>query len=81
MAFAGEAAGTVAPAHRVAALGLEMEITPCAACNERRLHTAAEWAEFHDFSALKAAAGERAGERSAYSLAAAPAGNTNATPE
>ena len=43
------------------------------------MHTAAEWAEFHDFSALKAAAGERAGERSAYSLAAAPAWKVQAT--
>ena len=25
-------------------------MTPCDACNERRLHTAAEWSEFHEFA-------------------------------
>jgi len=25
-------------------------MTPCDACNEKRLHTAAEWSEFHEFA-------------------------------
>ena len=58
-------------------------MTPCDACREKRLHTPAEWNEFHRFAghgftegmgwthpALEKAANERANERTS---AASPA--------
>lgn len=58
LGIAGRTAVLVAPVRRMGSLGLEMaSMTPCDACNERRLHTAAEWSEFHEYAGHGYAAG------------------------